>query len=390
MVSNFDDLRRTLADTEIYLPGESGYEESSKRWSALCIKPAAIVSTAFFHWPFVVVGIPPAGISASYGGMVIDLFKMRFTAVDLQKETIAFGGGCTWEDVNGALWDHGLGTVSGVVGDTGGLALDCLLSCEMVLANGDENADLFWALHWAGPNFGIVTKFTSQAYPQGECWAGFLAYPTEKLGELIEFGNRFIPCCQSLWATFFTPDRAAGLLAAVFYNGAEEEGKEFFKPIYDLGPIGDTTTTMPYTEVNMMFNKHPRTLKDRHLFGGSNFSLPLNVRDGLEIAEHFWRTTRLLKNEPLKGSTLTFEYHSTHQIRQVAVEETAFGNRGQFSSIFIIMNWTDETRDADARSMSGWFSQYIAARLATRAISIVMVRAVMRIISVSYNSLKTI
>lgn len=230
--SIFDDLRQALPDAEVYVPGNPGYDESLKRWSASCIKPAAVVvrptsasevSVALRYaidhsvLPLAICGggHSTSGDSSSDGGMVIDLFRMRSTVVDPHRQSITFGGGCTWEDVNGALWEHGLGTVSGVVADTGvgglilgggygyltgrrGLALDCLLECEVVLANGEvvtanknENADLFWALRGAGPNFGIVTSFTSQAFPQGDCWAGFLAYPPEKLGELIEFGNLF-------------------------------------------------------------------------------------------------------------------------------------------------------------------------------------------------------
>ncbi|KAJ5752270.1 hypothetical protein N7520_009187 [Penicillium odoratum] len=45
MVSYFDDLRRTLADTEIYLPGDSGYEKSLQIWSASCINPASFVGS---------------------------------------------------------------------------------------------------------------------------------------------------------------------------------------------------------------------------------------------------------------------------------------------------------------------------------------------------------
>ncbi|KAL4780052.1 hypothetical protein BJX76DRAFT_361175 [Aspergillus varians] len=163
--------------------------------------------------------------------------------------------------------------------------------------------------------------------------------------------------------SFIPLGRASGILAVVCYNGTEEEGKEFFKPLYDLEPVGDTTATIRYTEVNLIFNKHPRTPQDRHFFGGASFILPLNVIHGLQIAKHVWRTTRLSENENLKGSTLTFDYHPTHQIRQLAVEDTAFGNRGQFSSICITMNWTDETRDADARSLSRVFSQYIASKI---------------------------
>ena len=232
MASKLDGLREALPGAEILAPGEPGYEDSLKRWSASCIKPAAVVvrpnnasevslalryATEHHVLPLAVCGgrHSTSGDSSSDGGMVIDLARMRSTSVDPQAETITFGGGCAWEDVNGALWKHGLATVSGTVADTGvgglilcggygyltgrhGLALDCLLSCEVVLANGeiviaskDENPDLFWGLRGAGPNFGIVTSFTSQAYPQGDCWAGFLGFPPGKLDELINFGNHF-------------------------------------------------------------------------------------------------------------------------------------------------------------------------------------------------------
>jgi FAD/FMN-containing dehydrogenase len=68
----------------------------------------------------------------------------------------------------------------------------------VILANGDvltasqaENTELFWALRGAGPNFGIATQFTSQAYPQADSWAGLLGYAIDKLPALIEFGNQF-------------------------------------------------------------------------------------------------------------------------------------------------------------------------------------------------------
>lgn len=231
MALNFDDLFKALPDTEIYLPGYAGYEDRIKRWSAACNKPAAVivcprnaleVSTALRYatthriFPLAVCGggHSTSGDSSSDGGMVIDLRQINSTTVDPKTRTITFGGGCTWQDVNDALWNHGLATVSGTVGDTGvgglilcggygfltgscGLALDCLISCEVVLANGDivkankeENAELFWALRGAGPNFGIVTHFTSQAFLQEESWAGFLGYNPESLPAIIEFGNQ--------------------------------------------------------------------------------------------------------------------------------------------------------------------------------------------------------
>jgi len=162
---------------------------------------------------------------------------------------------------------------------------------------------------------------------------------------------------------FLPPDKSSGLLAVVFYNGTQQEGEKFFKPLLDLEPLGSTTSTLPYTELNLMFNKQPRGPKDRHLFGGANFTLPLDVADGQEICDFFWKTISTSENENLQGSTITFEYHPTHKIRQVALEDTAFGNRGQFSSICITINWTDESRDGEARSLSRMFSQHIADKV---------------------------
>jgi FAD/FMN-containing dehydrogenase len=239
---NFEDLRELIPKAIILVPGDARYEDSLKRWSASCVKPAAVVvqpstaseaSVAIRYaaanrvYPFAVRGggHSTSGDCSSDGGMVLDLARMRSTSVDPIAQTITFGGGCTWEDVNGSLWEHGLATISGTVGDTGvgglilgggygfltgqhGLALDCLLSCEVVLASGeivtankDENADLFWALRGAGVNFGVVTTFVSQAYPQKESWAGFLGFLPDKLPALINFGNELctyhllFPCC---------------------------------------------------------------------------------------------------------------------------------------------------------------------------------------------------
>jgi hypothetical protein len=61
---------------------------------------------------------------------------------------------------------------------------------------------------------------------------------------------------------FIPPDGDSGLLAVVFYNGTKEEGKEFFKPLYELKPIGDTTATgiaiggFHYETLGLVTNAH--------------------------------------------------------------------------------------------------------------------------------------
>lgn len=60
---------------------------------------------------------------------------------------------------------------------------------------------------------------------------------------------------------------------------------------------------------------------------------------------------------------MTFEYHPTDAIRKVGVEDATYANRGQFSSICITTNWTDETKDLDARKLSKSLSSFISDKV---------------------------
>jgi FAD/FMN-containing dehydrogenase len=94
-----------------------------------------------------------AGLSAIDGGMVIDLSLMTGMRVDPAARTARAQGGVTWNLFNRETQLHGLATTGGVISTTGiagltlgggigwlmgkhALALDNLLSIELVLANG--------------------------------------------------------------------------------------------------------------------------------------------------------------------------------------------------------------------------------------------------------------
>ena len=140
-----------------------------------------------------------AGMSLNDGGLVIDVRPMKGIEVDAGARTARVGAGCTWAELDRATQAHGLATTGGRVSTTGvtgltlgggsgwlerkhGLACDNLVAVELVTADGDqitasetEHAELFWALHGGGGNFGVVTALKFRLHPVGpEVFAGLL------------------------------------------------------------------------------------------------------------------------------------------------------------------------------------------------------------------------
>src|SRR5438045_7820551 len=142
-----------------------------------------------------------AGRAVTDGGVMIDLALLKQIEVDPGSRTITAGGGVTWGELNQAAHTHGLATTGGLVSTTGvadltlaggtgwllgkhGLAIDNLLSAEVVLASGavvqasqESEPDLFWAIRGGGGNFGAVTEFCYRAHPLGTVLGGAAVHP---------------------------------------------------------------------------------------------------------------------------------------------------------------------------------------------------------------------
>ena len=156
------------------------------------------------------------GLGSCDDGLVIDLSKMRGIRVDPEAKTAQVAGGCVWGDVDHATHPFGLAACSGIISTTGvggltlgggighltrkyGLAIDNLLSADVVLADGTfvtadehQNSDLYWALRGGGGNFGVVTSFTFQLHPVDMVCAGPMFWPLEDAPEVMRQYEEFI------------------------------------------------------------------------------------------------------------------------------------------------------------------------------------------------------
>jgi len=151
-----------------------------------------------------------AGFSTCDGGLVIDLSRMREVTVDPQTKRARTQGGAHLAQLDVAAQAHGLVCPVGVVGHTGvaglslgggmgrlqrkfGLTVDNLVGVDLVTAAGerihaseDENADLFWGLRGAGPNFGVATSLEFRLHEMGgTVFQGGVYYPMERSHEVV-------------------------------------------------------------------------------------------------------------------------------------------------------------------------------------------------------------
>lgn len=162
-------------------------------------------------------GHSAAGLALVDDGLVIDLSPMKGIRVDPDQRMVRVEPGCRWGDVDHATHAFGLATVSGFISNTGvagltlggghgyltrkyGLTIDNLRSVDVVLATGElvhanqnEHADLFWALRGGGGNFGVVTSFEFQLHPVDTVMGGPLFWPIDALEETLRWYREWMP-----------------------------------------------------------------------------------------------------------------------------------------------------------------------------------------------------
>ncbi|OYR52601.1 FAD-linked oxidase, partial [Halorubrum sp. Ea8] len=150
-----------------------------------------------------------------------------------------------------------------------GLAIDNLLSADVVTAEGDlvhasesENPDLFWGLRGGGGNFGVVTSFEFRLHEVGpDVLTGRVIHPVEAAPDVLRFYRDFMtdaPDAVQCYAAFTQvpplpefPEPLHGqtvLVLVPFYVGDIESGRAALQPLREVGdPIADTVQPQPYT-----------------------------------------------------------------------------------------------------------------------------------------------
>ena len=373
-------------------PGEPEFEQSNNLWNgyfdprpkaiALCKNAGDVQTTLNFarenNLKFSVKsgGHDYSGNSVLNGGLVIDLSHMNSVSINPDKKTAIAGPGVRWGEFDEAAQNHGLATTGATVstvgiagytlgGGTGylarkhGLALDNLISAEVVTARGElvqasknKNPDLFWAIRGGGGNFGIVTSFEFQLHKTGpQIMAGQIVHPIEKAADTLRFYRMFMEKASDEMAcyAFFLnippldafPEEYHGKSAislVLAHTGDEETAKNELQSVLDFGePILSAVQPIPYTTAQKMFDegmpKGNRWYSKAHMLDTlSNDAIDTILQYTKNIPGPF----SVAYLEPLGGA-----------INRVKVNETAFPHRNSAYSFHIFAGWATPDNDTE-------------------------------------------
>ncbi|MFD9795234.1 FAD-binding oxidoreductase [Streptomyces sp. NPDC059070] len=360
---------------------------------ARCLGTADVLAAlAFARRQGLAVGIRGGGHSIAGhgtcdGGLLIDMSLMRGVHVDRERRTVRVQAGATLADVDRETQLHGLAVPSGQVSETGiagltlsggmgmlqrkyGLTCDNLLSVEMVTVGGDvlvadaeTNAELFWALRGGGGNFGVVTSFEYRAHPVGPLMlAGIVAYPVEEAPAVLEFLRDEMADTPEELSTdvvflrvpsleFFPAEHAGRPVVGFFlrYSGDVEEGWAAVERFRKFGtPLVDVVAPMPLVSVQSMLD--PANPRDHQQYWTSEF-LP---RFGPDERAAVARIGADLPSPETVLQVIPFDAAPT----RVPADATAFAHRDESWLIHIVGQWADPAENERCR---GWVREAGAA-----------------------------
>jgi FAD/FMN-containing dehydrogenase len=281
-----DQIERALRRLEAQLPrrvslaGEDSYDAATAIWA----KPAGPMPRAVVHCRTtedVQLAIRTArdcdlplsvrggghdwAARALCAGIVIDLSGMNRVSVNADHRSAIISGGARAADVAAVADPLHVAAVTGTCSGVGmagltlgggygpligrfGLALDNLLAAEVVLADGrvvvaDEanEAELFWALHGGGGNFGVVTAMHHRLHNLPSVRSGMLVYPfTEARTVLGRSADIAASSPEDLTVQFGCmggPDGKPVVIVLPTWCGAPADGEPRVAPFLKLGTL---------------------------------------------------------------------------------------------------------------------------------------------------------
>jgi FAD/FMN-containing dehydrogenase len=328
------------------------------------------------------------GDSTSDGGVVLDLRDRKRLDIDPETKSAWAETGLTAGEVTTAAAEYGLAIGFGDTGSVGiggittgggvgylvrkhGLTIDNVLAADIVTADGqlvradkDTNADLFWAIRGGGGNFGVVTRFQYRLVDLPGIVGGILVLPVN--AEIIE---RYIALSEE------APDELSsianvmpvpplpgvpeewlgklGIFALMTYAGEADAGQQALQPFRDLAklagldaPIADMLRPMTYPEMYFPDDPdyHPLAVSTNMLLDRCDRPSAQKIMEHLEALDAPMRVAQL---RVLGGA-----------MARVRNDATAFAHRASPIMVNLAAFYEDE---ADKARKQAWLDGFASA-----------------------------
>jgi FAD/FMN-containing dehydrogenase len=324
-----------------------------------------------------------AGRSLRHDGLVIDLSQMRQVDIDPLVRVATLQGGATAGEVITAAQPHGLAAATGSTGGVGmaglslgggygplngrfGLALDNVLSAEVVLADGQRvtadpgyEPELYWALRGGGGNFGVVTSLRVRLHPVPEVLAGFIVYPWAQAAHVWMRLNEMLvdgPDELTVQTGILSGSDGPTLFLSPVWSGEQAPGASVIDDLVSrLGsPLSSQVAPRTYADMLGLF--------DAQIVTGRHYAMRTRT-----IATY---TTDVIAELIKAGDSQTslfsgvFIHHFHGAATRVPLDATAFGIRRRHYVVEILAAW--EPDDDPARHLA--WADGVCANLAGHAL----------------------
>src|SRR5262249_25937520 len=313
-------------------------------------------------------------------GIVIDLSGINAVTVDAASHTARIAGGARAADVAAAADPVGLAAVTGSVGAVGmtgltlgggygpligryGLSLDNLVAAEVVLADGrivvaDQNNDqeLFWALRGGGGNFGVVTRMDHRLHGVPSVHSGLLFYPFTEAKVVLEGCAEIATSApDELTAQVgcvAAPDSGPMAFVWVTWCGLPCEGKMRVAPFLKLGTLLAGATEEKSYGASL-------TAFDQYLVNGQRTFMETCWLPSLDSGSI--DTFAQEMETAVSPGCAIFTHEFRGAASRIPIEATAFGLRRDHVLIEILATFVDRSDEAEEQRHRQWIRATLRA-----------------------------
>jgi FAD/FMN-containing dehydrogenase len=305
---------------------------------------------------------------------------MRHVVIDPLVRIATVRGGATAAAVIAAARPHGLVAATGNCGGVGmagltlgggygplngqfGLALDNLVSAEVVLADGrrvtanpEYEPELFWALRGGGGNFGVVTSLRVRLHSVGQVLAGFIVYPWAQAADVwMRLNDMLVDGPDELTVQTGIlpgPDGAPTVFLSPVWSGDLASGARAIDQLHQLGtPLSSQVAPISYADVLGLF--------DAQIVCGRHYALRTRTMPTY-TAETI--ATLIEAGDSLTSPLSAIFIHQFHGASmRVPVEATAFGLRRRHHVVEVLAAWESNQDGAPHRAWADHVVTSLAA-----------------------------